>query len=288
MDFFRHRMTAEERALGDLIHQGQQLLDKGQTAAACDVWLEAWPLVQNMVRPETNTTEAFDKAHRFGVGEFVSNWCQDVEMELGNAGVHDPRYHELRVQFAREFLALFPHEDDLMVLNFHRAEGEALWELGKREESEAVYVALVESQPDDAWAYIGWADQYWFTYDSPKEYENAVAVLKRALARPDLRDRADVFERLIDLYEEWGKPEEQERVQAEALEAFRQDETPAAPKPAKKNEQGAAEETLQPERFPPLHPLPLMRSLPDLGRNDPCWCGSGKKYKHCHWRSDRS
>ena len=21
-------------------------------------------------------------------------------------------------------------------------------------------------------------------------------------------------------------------------------------------------------------------------RNDPCWCGSGKKYKHCHMRSD--
>ena len=23
------------------------------------------------------------------------------------------------------------------------------------------------------------------------------------------------------------------------------------------------------------------------GRNDPCWCGSGKKYKHCHLRQDR-
>jgi len=23
-----------------------------------------------------------------------------------------------------------------------------------------------------------------------------------------------------------------------------------------------------------------------LGRNDPCWCGSGKKYKHCHLRQD--
>ncbi|MCJ7548904.1 MAG: SEC-C domain-containing protein, partial [Anaerolineae bacterium] len=23
------------------------------------------------------------------------------------------------------------------------------------------------------------------------------------------------------------------------------------------------------------------------GRNDPCWCGSGKKYKHCHVRMDR-
>jgi preprotein translocase subunit SecA len=22
------------------------------------------------------------------------------------------------------------------------------------------------------------------------------------------------------------------------------------------------------------------------GRNDPCWCGSGKKYKHCHMESD--
>ncbi|MFN2286552.1 MAG: SEC-C metal-binding domain-containing protein, partial [Anaerolineae bacterium] len=24
------------------------------------------------------------------------------------------------------------------------------------------------------------------------------------------------------------------------------------------------------------------------GRNDPCWCGSGKKYKHCHWLKERS
>lgn len=23
------------------------------------------------------------------------------------------------------------------------------------------------------------------------------------------------------------------------------------------------------------------------GRNDPCWCGSGKKYKHCHLREDK-
>jgi preprotein translocase subunit SecA len=25
----------------------------------------------------------------------------------------------------------------------------------------------------------------------------------------------------------------------------------------------------------------------ELGRNDPCWCGSGKKYKHCHMREDQ-
>ncbi len=27
-------------------------------------------------------------------------------------------------------------------------------------------------------------------------------------------------------------------------------------------------------------------SLPQLGRNDLCWCGSGKKYKRCHLEED--
>lgn len=34
------------------------------------------------------------------------------------------------------------------------------------------------------------------------------------------------------------------------------------------------------------HPDTYVRQH-DLGRNDPCWCGSGEKYKHCHWREDR-
>ncbi len=29
---------------------------------------------------------------------------------------------------------------------------------------------------------------------------------------------------------------------------------------------------------------PFRREGPKLGRNDPCWCGSGKKFKHCHGR----
>ena len=37
------------------------------------------------------------------------------------------------------------------------------------------------------------------------------------------------------------------------------------------------EDVMQPERKPFDPP----------GRNEPCWCGSGKKYKNCHWRSDQ-
>ena len=27
---------------------------------------------------------------------------------------------------------------------------------------------------------------------------------------------------------------------------------------------------------------PAVNEHKDLGRNDPCWCGSGKKFKKCH------
>jgi SEC-C motif-containing protein len=31
-------------------------------------------------------------------------------------------------------------------------------------------------------------------------------------------------------------------------------------------------------------PVTVVRASPKVGRNDPCPCGSGKKYKHCHGR----
>ncbi|MDR2135376.1 MAG: YchJ family protein [Treponema sp.] len=31
-------------------------------------------------------------------------------------------------------------------------------------------------------------------------------------------------------------------------------------------------------------PVTVVRSVPKVGRNDPCPCGSGKKYKYCHGR----
>ena len=31
---------------------------------------------------------------------------------------------------------------------------------------------------------------------------------------------------------------------------------------------------------------PKVRQHPKVGRNDPCWCGSGKKYKKCHLEAD--
>jgi preprotein translocase subunit SecA len=32
----------------------------------------------------------------------------------------------------------------------------------------------------------------------------------------------------------------------------------------------------------PPAPRQVVKDHPDVGRNDPCWCGSGKKFKKCH------
>jgi len=39
----------------------------------------------------------------------------------------------------------------------------------------------------------------------------------------------------------------------------------------------------QPEENKPLSAAPKSNPHKKLGRNDPCWCGSGKKYKKCHY-----
>ena len=240
----------------------------------CDQWLQAWEIVKQLTTPDIRDSAAFDR--RFpGLWERVFNWCQDFEMQLGNAGVDDPIYHEQRIRYVREFLDIFPDEIPSIYLNHRRAEAEALWALGRIEEAEAVVEALVERMPDEAWAHIGCADQYWLLRDdSTRDYARAEAMMLNALQRPNLQDREDVLDRLADLYNSWGKLADRDAVLAQAK---------ALPL-------GIAS---PPVVAVPASPDPVPRKLTTahvtrkLGRNEPCWCGSGKKYKHCHLGSDQ-
>ncbi len=50
-------------------------------------------------------------------------------------------------------------------------------------------------------------------------------------------------------------------------------------------QQGLPTATAEPAFDPNVTMTPVVRSEHDkVGRNDPCWCGSGKKFKHCHGR----
>ena len=108
---------------------------------------------------------------------------------------------------------------------------------------------------------------------TPKEYDRAEAILQQALARPRLEDLADVLERLCSLYDEWGREDKL----AEAVAQLEQ----------------AAQKANAPLYLPKdPEPLPLARPIASqpkkLGRNEPCWCGSGKKYEHCYVKADQS
>jgi tetratricopeptide (TPR) repeat protein len=169
-----------------------------------------------MATPEMRTTLAFDRVYP-GMMQSLFNWCGDLEMELHNAGLDDPTYHEHRVRYVNEFLTRFPDEGQDRYVMFRRAEGDALWYLEQYAEAEAVYRALVEKLPDKGWGYIGWSDQYYWGHGRPMEYDRAEAILLQALDRPNLEDRVDVLHRLVGLYEKLGNPEKQAAAAAQLL-----------------------------------------------------------------------
>jgi tetratricopeptide (TPR) repeat protein len=236
---------------------------------ACDAWLQVWEGFKLHFGPEMTRVRDIDAI--FHGREYFFNWCQEFENELGNAGVHDPRYWRARIQYVDEFLAQFRAEDEQPLLgNFLRAEAEAWWSLGERAQAEARYEALIARLPNFAWGYIGLADCYWLGPEptpEPKEYARAQAIYQRALAVPTLEDRAEVLERLADLYDEQGDAAIAQlwREQAEA-------ERPML-------------DRLWPE--PAVTPSMMAGASHKLGRNERCWCGSGLKYKRCHFDADR-
>jgi tetratricopeptide (TPR) repeat protein len=262
---------SDDERLDDLMQEGYALIAANQQAAGCNRWLEAWELVKSMHTPKMRTANTFDAAYPT-LTQFFKNWAYDLEMELGNAGLDKPIYHERRIQYTQEFLALFPDSDTDEIVNFKRAQGEALWGLGKQAEAETLYESLVKQFPDEAWGYIGWSDHYGiFGSNGEPQYEKAEAILKQALARPKLREDQYVLDRLSSLYEEWGKSEQRDEVLKQLEKVKHKDSS------SKGNSKSSSPGFLSSIRL----------SEKQFGRNDPCWCGSGKKYKQCHWRTDQ-
>lgn len=251
-------------ALDELMQQGYQLLKVRREAEACERWLETWEWVKRLAEPQMESVRDFDHRYRGELMQLVFNWRSDYSVALHNAGLTEPCYQEQRLRFVREYLALFPKESSDNQVTFRRDEAEALLALGRQSEAEALLTALVERYPTHGWAYIGWSDFYWLYRESPTDYARAEQILRLALDRPDLEDRDDVLSRI------------------EQLDKKRHQPPPPAIKPK------PAESSL----LAPQLPLPgLSGGLPashKLGRNDFCWCGSGKKYKNCHLGKDRA
>ncbi len=132
-----------------------------------------------------------------------------------------------------------------------------LAEAGRREEALQQIGEVLDAFPTDAWVRIKSGD----ALNKLGDLERAEQMYRLALDLSESEyDRDGVFERLLPMLKELGRGDE-----AEALEA-----EPFGPRVVDG-------EFMPPESAPPSKP-----EFPRVGRNEPCPCGSGKKYKRCH------
>jgi len=203
-----HVINSEQ--IDDMMQEGYDLLEKGKLVEACTLWLEVWEHLKERFSPDMKSIE--DAERIFSGMQCLYNWCQDLEVELGNAGRKDISFYEKRIQYCQRFCTFFPQTHSLIIQNMKRAEAESYFAIGMLEEGEMAFKALIEEFPDSAWGYIGWGDMYWlFRMNDkiPLDYERAERIYRDALSK-NVDDKEEVLDRLKELEREREKSNERE------------------------------------------------------------------------------
>jgi len=170
--------------IDDLMQKGYDLIqagDKVSLATGCVFWLQVWEYLKHRFTKDMRNINDAEKSYS-GI-QSLFNWCQDVEQELHNAGIHDKSFYQKRIDYCREFCSFFPDSDELLVFNMKKAEAESYFFIGKVEEGEKAFKALIEKFPDNAWSYIGWGDMYslYNTHEVDKDLNKAKHLYEMAL-----------------------------------------------------------------------------------------------------------
>ena len=272
--------------LDDAMQNGYKFRGK---PAGCDIWIDTWAdLLTLKAKARCSTLAEFDD--RFGGTQSIFNWIQDFEMELGNAAIDHPKYHETRVRVCEEFLLQFDKVDELTVGNMRRAWAESLYALGDAARSDALFRGWLADDPQWGWGWIGWADLYYFARPpQQKDLGRAEALLKLGLAIGGVRDAAYILERLADLYEDQGRHKEaaetrRHQADASASATHASSKSPGQTTPMDPRPGEVTMEDLPSRASPPAIGGERWESAPPktkVGRNEPCPCGSGKKFKKC-------
>ncbi len=243
--------------IDDMMQDGYEKMEKKDLTRACEVWLAVWRLLLSIAEEKRVTTIA-ELDSIFRGTQSVFNWVQDLEMELGNAGIRESAFHGERISFCQEFLKRFTREDPLITQNMKRALAGSYFASGDKSKADSLFLEWLKEDPAWGWGWIGWSDCHRSGSENNKNYERAETILKEGLAVPGVRDKEFIAERLEYLYADMGRHEE--------LEALRRNTV-------RPTEQKKGEGSFIGKRSP--------EKKTRIGRNEPCPCGSGKKYKKC-------
>lgn len=188
--------------LDEMMQRGYDLKEEGKAKECCNLWLEVWEHLKKRFSPDMIAIE--DTRSVFSGMQSLYNWCQDLEMELSNAGVEDASFYERRIEYCRDFYRMFPDTDGLVIENMRRGEAESYFFLGDKEKGEEAFKKMIEVFPESAWGYIHWGDMYWLFMRNeklpPLDYDKAEKIFRMGLAKAT-SDREVILDRLRSLEE---------------------------------------------------------------------------------------
>lgn len=240
-------------------------------------WLAVWnDLMDAMEKEAVKAFKAFDEI--FNGNQYVSNWVGDFDMMLeevvnntSDIEVLDA-YGKLRIQLNNDILQFLRKDDQISIENARRAIAETYFLLGNKDKGEELFEDYLKDSPEWGWGWIGWSDQYWLRKKEYADYIRGEEILLRALSIDGLRDRDDVEERLLNLYEDSGEDEKlkvlEQRINFKEEQRQKEDKYLER----KKRLYAGLEQRIS---------NPNQAMSEKVGRNNPCPCGSGKKYKKC-------
>ena len=190
--------------LDEMMQRGYDLKEERKVKECCTLWLEIW---KHLKKRFTSDMHSINDAERVFSGmEYLFNWCQSLEMELGSAGVGDADFFRKRIEYCRDFYRMFPDTDSSIIANMKRAEAESYFYLGEKEKGDVAFKRLIEEFPESAWGYIGWGDMYCLFRGEklPRDYDKAAKIYRMGLDKAT-SDKDVILDRLRDLEE--GKKE---------------------------------------------------------------------------------
>jgi hypothetical protein len=180
-----------------------------EPGAATDRWLDAWSDVLHLCDAAgISTIAGFDA--RFPLTQSLFNWNQDLEMELGNAGLQDLAKLRARIAVGEQFLRRFTDCDHLVAENWRRAIAEAWFWLGETATADQMYQNWLDTDPQWGYGWIGWACGYMPPVKgailAPADYGRAEDLLHQGYDVAGVRDRDAIAEWLRQAREESARP----------------------------------------------------------------------------------
>jgi len=249
--------------------------EKRKALKGCDIWLEAWEEIKELFE-EGFAVDVEDLDKKYKWSQWINNYVQYLEMELGNAGVDDPAYHGKRIIYCRELLQ-WCGPDELLIANTRCAMAEAYFESGDETECDRLFEEWLRDDPDWSLGYRAWAECYILRNDGVHN-DKIEEILLAGHTKGEPRDRLETVAHLMALYEDTKQPEKFKEF--EKLFHELHDSLPES-KEAEKAFRKDLLDMKHAEPRPVVYDKPAPVRVVKIGRNEPCPCGSGKKYKKC-------